>query len=93
MPSEGGPIGVMLAEHDEGRGYVRAAEEAIDPYRAGDAAAGKVIAANLRNYAGLLEGHISKENQISTPSPMRASASPGNGSSAGPSTRWPRSRR
>lgn len=67
VPGEGGPIGAMLAEHDEGRGYVRIAAEAIDAYRGGDAAAGKVIAANLRNYAGLLEGHISKENQVLYP--------------------------
>ena len=67
VPAEGGPIGAMLAEHDEGRGYVRTAAEAIDAYRGGDAAAGKIIAANLRNYAGLLESHIAKENQILYP--------------------------
>ncbi len=67
VPKEGGPIAVMLAEHDEGRGYVKAAAEANERYRAGDAAAGKVVAANLFNYAGLLEQHIAKENQILYP--------------------------
>ncbi|MHB1343674.1 MAG: hemerythrin domain-containing protein [Thermoleophilia bacterium] len=67
IPKEGGPIGVMLAEHDEGREYVRTASEAIVRYRDGDAAAGATIAANLRNYAGLLEQHISKENQVLYP--------------------------
>lgn len=67
VPKEGGPIGVMLEEHDEGRGYVNTAAEALAQYRAGDAAAGTVIAGNLRNYAGLLEQHITKENQVLYP--------------------------
>ena len=77
VPGEGGPIGVMLAEHDEGRGYVRTAAEAIDAYRGGDAAAGKIIAANLRNYAGLLESHIAKENQVLYPIADARIAEPG----------------
>ncbi|HZK49298.1 MAG TPA: hemerythrin domain-containing protein [Thermoleophilia bacterium] len=67
VPREGGPIAVMLAEHDEGRAYVRNAAEALERYRAGDGAAAQVVAANLRNYGGLLEQHISKENQVLYP--------------------------
>lgn len=67
VPKDGGPIGVMLAEHDEGRAFVRTAAEALERYRAGDATAGKVVAANLRDYGGLLEQHINKENQVLYP--------------------------
>ncbi len=67
FPRGSGPVGVMLAEHDEGRGYVRAAAEAIAAYKAGDASAGLIIAANIRNYAGLLDQHIEKENQALYP--------------------------
>lgn len=67
IPKEGGPIGVMLAEHDEGRAYVTTASEALERYRGGDTAAGAAVAANLRNYAGLLEQHITKENQVLYP--------------------------
>lgn len=67
VPKEGGPVAVMLREHDEGRKYVRVAAEANDRYRTGDATAGKTVAANLRNYAGLLEQHITKENQVLYP--------------------------
>ena len=62
-----GPLGVMLAEHDEGRGYVRAMVAAIERYKAGDTSAGPVVAANARNYTGLLEQHIEKENQALYP--------------------------
>ncbi len=67
IPKEGGPIGVMLAEHDEGSGYIATAAAAVERYRQGDAGAGAEIAANLRNYAGLLEQHINKENQVLYP--------------------------
>lgn len=64
---DGGPIGIMLTEHDQGRNYTRTAAEALERYRAGDAEAGMVVAANLRNYAFLLEQHIQKENMILYP--------------------------
>lgn len=66
-PRDGGPVGVMLAEHDEGRGYVRAAGQAVQGYREGDQEAGRIIAANLRNYAGMLDSHIEKENNVLYP--------------------------
>jgi len=54
VPSDGGPIGVMLAEHEEGRGYVRAMAEGPDARRASAA----------REYASLLRQHIDKENDV-----------------------------
>lgn len=64
FPREGGPIGVMLIEHDEGRGYARALAESIEKYAAGDNNAKKTIAENARNYSNLLSQHIPKEDGI-----------------------------
>lgn len=64
FPREGGPIGVMLMEHDEGRRYVRGLVEAIEKYASGDSSAQKAIAENARNFAGLLGPHIQKEDNI-----------------------------
>ncbi len=64
FPREGGPIGMMLIEHDEGRDYVRALAEGIEKYASGDTSAKKTIVENARNYAGLLAPHIQKEDNI-----------------------------
>jgi hemerythrin-like domain-containing protein len=64
IPREGGPIGMMLAEHEEGRSYVRAMAAAV-------ASAGKDSADNrqiLREtaiaYIQLLRQHIQKEDEV-----------------------------
>ena len=67
LPTEGGPIGVMLMEHDEGRGYVRGMADALERYAAGDDAARTALTTNARNYADLLARHIDKEDQILYP--------------------------
>ncbi|MCC7201327.1 MAG: hemerythrin domain-containing protein [Nitrospirae bacterium] len=64
FPREGGPIGVMLIEHDEGRAYTRALAAAVERYASGDSAAKKDIAENSRNYSNLLSQHIPKEDGI-----------------------------
>lgn len=64
VPKEGGPIAVMLLEHDQGRGYVRAMADAIPGYKAGDPAAAQKFAQNAYNYIGLLTQHIDKEDNI-----------------------------
>ncbi|MCC6544175.1 MAG: hemerythrin domain-containing protein [Nitrospirae bacterium] len=61
---EGGPIAVMLDEHNTGRGYTRALSEGIDKYASGDINAIKEIAENARNYTRLLATHIMKEDNI-----------------------------
>jgi|GEM_PF-4841940 len=50
MPSNGGPIGVMLMEHDEGRKYVNNAVEAIENYKSGNPDSIIVVKDNLLNY-------------------------------------------
>jgi hemerythrin-like domain-containing protein len=39
VPKEGGPIGVMLREHQMGRDYVQGMSDAADGYKRGDAGA------------------------------------------------------
>lgn len=64
FPIEGGPLGVMLIEHDEGRGYARGMAEAAEKYATGDSSAKKTFAENARNYGELLVPHIQKEDNI-----------------------------
>ena len=67
MPVDGGPIGVMLQEHDAGRRMVRAAAEALPRATAGDAGATAALATNLLDFVRLLRTHISKEDNILYP--------------------------
>jgi hemerythrin-like domain-containing protein len=67
IPRKGGPIGVMLTEHDMGRGYVRGMSEAVAKYKAGDRKASSAIVVNARNYIALLTQHIDKEDNILYP--------------------------
>ncbi len=64
---EGGPIAVMLAEHDQGRGYVKAMESANERYITGEGEAASEIAENARGYVYLLRAHIEKEDKILYP--------------------------
>jgi len=64
VPKEGGPLGMMLHEHDLGRGFIQAIEGAIDAYERGDEAAAKVIADNIGGYTQLLTEHIWKEENV-----------------------------
>jgi hemerythrin-like domain-containing protein len=67
VPRDGGPIGVMLFEHDEGRAFVGAIADAIDVYERDGQAAARVIAENARGYVDLLRGHIMKEDNVLFP--------------------------
>ena len=64
FPREGGPIGMMLIEHDEGRGFARALADGIEKYAGGDSNYKKTVAENARNYSDLLSQHIPKEDGI-----------------------------
>ena len=67
VPRVGGPLGVMLLEHDRGREYVAAIAGAIDGYEGGDGSAVGIIAENARGYAALLRQHIAKEDNVLFP--------------------------
>jgi hemerythrin-like domain-containing protein len=67
FPREAGPVGVMLAEHHEGRrlvGVLRGLSEQAAPWSADDRQA-MLEAAN--GYGGLLRQHIHKEDAILYP--------------------------
>lgn len=66
-PMAGGPVSVMLREHDEGRRHMRAVTEALPRAATGDADAAATVADNLAGYAVLLRMHIEKENQVLFP--------------------------
>jgi len=67
FPRDGGPIGVMLAEHTEGRQYVKELGEAIGRYGRGDSAASNGLSTSARKYIALLNAHIEKENVVLFP--------------------------
>ena len=64
LPRAGGPIGVMLAEHEEGRGYVGQMAEAIEAYGRDPVGSGRQWMEAARNYSALLRQHIHKENNV-----------------------------
>jgi len=64
LPRHGGPVGVMLGEHDEGRRFSAALRAAAEKLAAGDAAAAQEVAHSARNYTGLMRQHIMKEDNV-----------------------------
>ncbi|MEZ7867022.1 MAG: hemerythrin domain-containing protein [Paludibacteraceae bacterium] len=67
MSRQSGPVGVMLHEHEQGRAYVKQAEEGILRLKSGDIHAAGAIKESLLNYSTLLTNHINKENNILYP--------------------------
>jgi hemerythrin-like domain-containing protein len=63
VPSNGGPVAVMLAEHEQGRAAVKAMDEAVGRFGA-DPGAFEAFASAAFAYAGLLSSHIFKENNV-----------------------------
>jgi len=61
---QGGPIGVMLSEHDAGRGHVRAIADNLKRLQAGDRAAATQITQHANAYSEMLRAHIDKENNV-----------------------------
>jgi len=67
MPEKQSPIEAMHMEHDQGRAYVRAMEEAAQKALDGETGQAAIIAENAKGYAALLRGHIEKEDDILYP--------------------------
>ena len=67
MSVDGGPIGVMLREHEEGRELARRMRQAAGAYGKGKAAAGAAWASAATRYVRLLREHILKENGVLFP--------------------------
>jgi hemerythrin-like domain-containing protein len=67
MPTQGGPIGVMLAEHEQGRAFTREMKDAAEKWEAGDLSAKSAVVQNTLGYVTLLRQHIKKEDNILFP--------------------------
>jgi len=67
MPAQGGPISMMLAEHEQGRAYTRAMREAAQKLHSGDESARDQVIRSARGYVALLRQHIYKEDNILFP--------------------------
>lgn len=70
LPAHGGPVAVMLMEHEHGRAFLSSMRRAADDW-GNDAARGAFEDAAL-GYVELLRQHIHKENQILFPMAERA---------------------
>jgi hemerythrin-like domain-containing protein len=66
FPTQGGPIAVMLSEHQAGRAFIRGIAEGAAGIGS-DPRAGDTIRRNGRGYLELLRNHIAKENQVLFP--------------------------
>jgi len=64
---EGGPIGVLLHEHQQGREYVQAMNAALAQYTKGDPSVVNEFMKTAKGYINLLNQHIEKENGVLFP--------------------------
>jgi len=64
---QGGPIGVLLHEHRQGRAHVQAMYAALSQYTKGNRKAAAEFVITARRYINLLEQHIDKENDVLFP--------------------------
>ncbi len=64
---EGGPIEVLLHEHQQGREYVQNMTAALVQYKKGDRTAVDEFVKNAKGYINLLNQHIDKENGVLLP--------------------------
>lgn len=67
MPRDGGPIAVMLHEHEQGRAHVAALAAAIEGAARGEAGAVTALREHLGGTIALLRAHIDKEDRILYP--------------------------
>jgi len=67
VPKNGGPIGVMLAEHEAGRRHIREMASGLTRHRGGDNTAAQNIRDNASAYKDMLRAHIDKENNVLFP--------------------------
>jgi hemerythrin-like domain-containing protein len=67
VPVEGGVIGVMRAEHEQGRQFTRAMQIAAEHWLKGNAVVIPSVVSNALGYVRLLRQHIDKENTMLFP--------------------------
>ena len=64
---QGGPIGVLLHEHQQGRDHVQAMNAALSQYKKGNRKAVAEFVKTAKGYISLLNQHIDKENGVLFP--------------------------
>ncbi|MCE5337012.1 MAG: hemerythrin domain-containing protein [Desulfobacteraceae bacterium] len=67
IPRQGGPIGVMLSEHDRGRNFIRDIARLIEAHESGNPESLVLLTTPVLQYADLLRSHIWKENNVLFP--------------------------
>jgi hemerythrin-like domain-containing protein len=67
VPASGGPLGVMLSEHEMGRRLTRQMHDAAQRWQAGDESARSEVVQAARAYVALLRQHMFKENNVLFP--------------------------
>jgi hemerythrin-like domain-containing protein len=67
IPAQGGPIPVMLMEHEQGRTLVRAMREAASRLELGEPEAAQRVVSSARSFVALLRDHIVKEDEVLFP--------------------------
>lgn len=67
IPNNGGPIGAMLLEHEEGRKYIRGMKATMGALDNTHRENVQTFLENATNYKTLLTAHISKEDNILYP--------------------------
>jgi len=72
FPTQGGPVAMMLHEHEMGRQYTRAMRAAAEKWAQGDESAREQVVENALGYVALLRQHIMKEDTILFPMADRA---------------------
>lgn len=76
LPPQGGPVGMMLTEHGEGRRLVGALQAAALRLQAGEEAARDDLVPVALRYVELLRDHIGKEDEILFPMAEQVVAEP-----------------
>jgi DUF438 domain-containing protein len=71
IPREGGPLAVMLAEHEQSRALLGRLKPLIDSYVSGTQSAIEPLRETFSEYAALLKSHYWKENDILFPMALR----------------------
>jgi hemerythrin-like domain-containing protein len=71
LPASVGPLFVLRGEHEEGRGLVRALEQATERYTADKRGSERAIAEAIREITRLYSQHIAKENEVLFPMASR----------------------
>lgn len=67
IPNNGGPIGAMLLEHEQGREYIRGMKATMGILDTAHPENVQTFLESARNYKTLLTAHISKEDNILYP--------------------------